>query len=83
MTTFLIDCIMRLWGLIHHQKKNLKVKNQIKSTGVQLTGPYSKYQKLFEFLETLSREEYTGEVKINYHKGNFSKKLSVKHTKEI
>ncbi len=55
----------------------------IKNIEVQLTGPYSKYKKLFNFFEKLSGEGFTGEIKINYHKGNFSKKLSVKHTKEI
>ena len=60
--------------------------NQIKmisQKGVFLTGPYSKYKNILDFLNKLSREEFTGEIKINYHKGNFSKRLSVKVTKEI
>jgi len=55
----------------------------VNQKGEFLTGRYSKYENLLKFLNKLSSEEFTGEVKINYHKGNFSKRLSVKVTKEI
>jgi len=48
-----------------------------------LTGQYSKYKKLLKFLDELSENDFTGEIKINYHKGNFSKRLCVKVSKEI
>ena len=47
------------------------------------TGQSYRYESLLKFLLKLSEEQFTGELKLNFHKGNFSKRLSVKVTKEI
>lgn len=59
-------------------KKNKKQQQEDFSTGQSY-----RYESLLKFLLKKSEEQFTGEVKLNFHKGNFSKRLSVKVTKEI
>jgi hypothetical protein len=64
----------------------MKVK-EIKITQLRVsTGPsydQRKMSKLIRFISNKMNDGFTGELKINFHKGNFSTKVCVKEHEEL